>query len=292
LQRQAERSLTSDITLSAADAYARSLTKHHYENFVVASGLVRSDLRLDLARIYAFCRTTDDLGDESLSTEDALARLERWQADVQAMFAGETPVHPVLYALRETIARKAIAAQPFLDLIEANRLDQRIARYDTWPELDAYCRLSAAPVGRMVLAVFGVADPRAPALSDDVCIGLQLANHAQDVKRDAAIGRRYLLGEDLAQGSEADAVRSLVARARRLLDSGRMLEPMVHFALRLQLSLYRLGGLAICDAIEQLEYRTAEVRPTVSGGRKAGVLLRGLLGALHSSGGGEHAGNA
>jgi squalene synthase HpnC len=266
------------LTRAAADAYCRDLTKHHYENFIVASPFVRADIRRDLARVYGFCRSTDDFGDESANHDDALQQLERWRSDVAAMLDGRTPIHPVLVALRETVRHRAMSAQPFFDLIEANVLDQKLTVYENWSQLDAYCRLSAAPVGRMVLEVFGVTDPHAPGLSDDVCIGLQLANHAQDVKRDAEIGRRYLLGEDLAASGTAGAVRALVERARTLLDSGRQLETMVPRALRLQLRLYRLGGQAICSAIEHLEYRTDVERPTVSGRDKMGILLRTYAG--------------
>jgi squalene synthase HpnC len=279
------------VTVDAADAYCRELTKRHYENFIVASSLVNAARRLDLARIYAFCRTTDDLGDESGSPDAALERLERWRADLHAMFAGQLPVHPVLLALRETVGRAAMTPQPFFDLIEANRLDQRVSTYETWPQLEAYCRLSAAPVGRMVLAVFGVVGVDAQLLSDDVCIGLQLANHAQDVKRDGLLGRRYILGEDIARSDTAGAVRGLVERARRLLDSGRALEAMVPLALRMQLALYRLGGLAICDAIERIGFRTDVQRPIVTGTAKISILIRAIGGSLRSGKSGRYVGS-
>jgi squalene synthase HpnC len=246
-------------------------------------------LRRDLARVYGFCRSTDDFGDESRSPEEALERLDRWCDDTAAMFAGRAPVHPVLYALRETVGRCAIPAQPFFDLIEANRLDQRVSKYATWPDLIGYCRLSAAPVGRMVLAVFRVTDPRAPALSDDVCIGLQLANHAQDVKRDAAIGRRYLVGEDVAAAGVAGAVRIMVDRARSLLESGRKLEELVPPALRWQLALYRLGGTAICNAIRDGGYRTDVRRPTVGSRERIAILLQSAMRSLHPGESGGYA---
>jgi squalene synthase HpnC len=267
------------VTLKSADAYCRALTKHHYENFIVASRLVRADIRRDLARVYAFCRTTDDLGDESASRDEALTRLARWRDELQATFAGATPTHPVFIALRETMVQRAIPPQLFLDLIDANVQDQHVTSYQNWPQLEGYCKLSAAPVGRMVLAVFGVTDPRAPGLSDDVCIGLQLANHAQDVKRDAQMGRRYLLDDEIAAFGTSGAVRALVERARRLLDSGRALEAIVPFALGLQLRLYRKGGLAICSAIERLDYHTEVRRPTVSTREKLAILLRSYVGS-------------
>jgi squalene synthase HpnC len=283
------RQAQDDIALAAADAYCRALTKGHYENFIVASPFLSAPLRRDLARVYGFCRSTDDFGDESASVEEALERLERWHGDTAAMFAGRTPVHPVLYALRESVARCEIPAEPFFELIEANRVDQRVLRYETWPELIGYCRLSAAPVGRMVLAVFGVTDSRAPALSDDVCIGLQLANHAQDVKRDAAMGRRYLVGEDVAAAGVHGAVRSMVQRARELLESGRKLEALVPPALRWQLALYRLGGTAICNAIRDGGYRTDVERPTVRGRDKVVILMQSAMRSLRPGESGGYA---
>ncbi|MBV8601488.1 MAG: squalene/phytoene synthase family protein [Candidatus Eremiobacteraeota bacterium] len=260
--------------LRAADAYCRMLAARHYENFTVASKLLPPPVRLDLARVYAFCRTTDDLGDESGSRDDALARLARWRAEVERLFAGDPPVHPVLIAVAQTIARFSLGAQPFLDLIAANEQDQRVASYESWDDLLAYCRNSAAPVGRMVLGIFGMGNPEAERLSDDVCIGLQLANFAQDVARDESLGRTYLVQSDIRALGRAGATQAMVVRARDLLQSGRRLERMAPFGLRLQLALYRLGGLAICDAIAAIGYRTDLERPTVSKRTKLGLVMR------------------
>lgn len=267
------RAKPATLEIEAADAYCRALTTGHYENFSVASAFVGGRKRLDLMRVYAFCRTTDDLGDEHPGS-DPIGRLERWRADLAALFQGNQPIHPVLMALRETIEHYNLPSQPFLDLIAANVQDQTVKTYADWPQLEAYCMLSAAPVGRMVLGVFGIDNAQAQALSDDVCIGLQLANHAQDVSRDAAIGRSYLLQSEIRAGDPANAVKGLVMRARHLLDSGKRLEPMAPGALRLQLALYRLGGLAICDAIEKIGYRTDRARPSVSRATKLGLALR------------------
>lgn len=267
--------------IDSADAYCRLLATRHYENFAVASKIVPGRIRRDLMRFYGFCRTTDDLGDESGSRDEALARLARWRDETQAFFAGAAPVHPVLIALRETVEHYNLDKQPFLDLIAANEQDQRVQAYETWPQLEAYCMLSAAPVGRVVLRFFGIANPTTEKLSDDVCIGLQLANHAQDVSRDVKIGRRYLLEEDLAGGGTRGAVKGLVQRARSLLASGATLETMAPGALRLQLALYRLGGLAVCDAIERLGYATEVTRPSVSKRAKVGILVRAVMEAAH-----------
>lgn len=268
--------------LAAADAYCRFMATRHYENFTVASRLLPSHLRLDLTRVYAYCRFTDDLGDESgaegeatpMKGAAATRRLEHWRAQVVDLFLGGPPIHPVLVALGDTVARHDLEAKPFLDLIDANLQDQTVHAYETWPELHAYCMLSAAPVGRIVLSLFGLRSQEAQRLSDDVCIGLQLANFAQDVSSDRARGRRYLLGPEVEAGGTAGAVRAHCQRARGLLASGQELEKLARGRLRLQLALYRLGGLAILHAIERARFETERTRPTVSMASKTAVLLR------------------
>ncbi len=252
--------------LAHADAFCRRLARRHYENFTVASAVLPAELRVHLARIYAYCRVTDDLGDESRSD----ARLQIWRAEVTAALTGEAvPTHPVLLALRETVKACAIPVQPFVDLISANLQDQHVTAYASWPELEAYCRLSAAPVGRMVLAVLGIRGPRAEQLSDSVCIGLQLANFAQDVAVDARLGRRYLPADDVAALGVRGAVRALCQRAQTMLEAGCELEAMTAGRLRAQLAMYRLGGTAILDAIRRASFRTDAVRPEVSAPVKA-----------------------
>jgi squalene synthase HpnC len=276
--------------LEAADRHCRSLATRHYENFAVASRFLARDIRVDLTRVYAYCRTTDDLGDESGG--HGRARLARWRRDVEDLFAGAMPVHPVLLALQGTIERRGLPSEPFVDLIAANEQDQEITAYREWSALLGYCMLSAAPVGRIVLRVFGLRDPALEPLSDDVCVGLQLANFAQDVGRDARIGRSYLLGTEVEASGVAGATRAMCDRARTLLASGRALERAAPGALRLQLALYRLGGLAICDAIERQGYATSDKRPEVSKSSKFMLLLRGAFEAATVAGGGGRAQHA
>ena len=262
--------------LEAADSYCRYLANRHYENFTVASLILPSRLRVHLARIYAFCRTTDDLGDES--DHDALARLALWREQVTQCFDGQVaPVHPVLFALSRTARACDLPREPCLDLIAANVQDQTVTTYETWDDLKRYCMLSAAPVGRMVLRVFGVQGARAEKLSDDVCIGLQLANFAQDVVVDRAKGRAYLPQDDVRAHGLVGAVQVTCERAARLLASGGELETLVPRRLRIQLALYRLGGMAILSAIARMRYRTDARRPQVSRPIKARLVARALL---------------
>lgn len=268
--------------LRAADAYCRALTHHHYENFSVASVFLPAETRLHLARLYAYCRITDDLGDES--GMDALPRLAAWQQQVeQCLEGGPDPIHPVLLALRQTVVACHLPSQPFLDLIAANMQDQVVSEYATWAELNAYCHLSAAPVGRLVLGIWGIEGAAAERLSDDVCIGLQLANFAQDVTVDRMKGRTYLIQADLARDGPHGAIRSLCERAARLLASGQELERLVRltpsrrtWGLRVQLALYRLGGLAIISAIQGIDYDTDRQRPHLSLATKLGIITTAL----------------
>ena len=261
------------LRLRDADRECAQLVRH-YENFTVASRLAPRRLRRDLTRVYAYARTTDDIGDETGDARVATERLAAWREQVAALFAGGAVNHPVLVALAATVRAHQLAEQPFIDLIDANLQDQSTHEYEDWPALLGYCRLSAAPVGRIVLELFGVHDARAQALSDDVCIGLQLANFAQDVSIDSARGRTYLLQADLRRG-EISAVASMCERARALLKSGVELEGMVKGRLRFQLALYRLGGVAILDAIAATGFRTAKSRPVVSRIARLRILVDG-----------------
>lgn len=259
-----------------ADAYCRRLLRGHYENFWVSSPMVAADKRQHLARIYAYCRVTDDLGDESGASAES--RLAAWQDDLERCFHGQTaPLHPVLVALADTIRAFHLPRQPFFDLVAANLQDQQVNSYGTWEQLLGYCRLSAAPVGRLVLRLYGITNPALDALSDDVCIGLQLANHAQDVSVDRGKGRTYLVRPDVDALGVEGAVRSMCDRAATLLESGHALEAEVPGRLRLQLSLYRLGGETVLRAIRRAGYRTDVRRPSVSNLVKAGLLPRAGL---------------
>jgi squalene synthase HpnC len=268
--------------LHQADDYCRRLLRGHYENFWVSSPMVPAGLRPDMARLYAYCRTVDDLGDESRDGADAEERLRLWRQDVRRMFAGSTPVHPVLIALAETVRRHELDAEPFFDLVDANLQDQRVHTYPGWAELRAYCRLSAAPVGRVVLALFGLEGSRLVALSDDVCIGLQLANFAQDVSVDATKGRTYLLQREVADLGVPGAVQAMCDRAAGLLRSGHELEAAASGRRRVQLAMYRMGGEAILEAVARAGYRTDEVRPAVPMAVKV-RLLGGAMGGMFRS---------
>jgi len=235
------------------------------ENFPVAMFLLPRRARDRLMAIYGVARLIDDVGDEA--DGDRLAQLDWLEADLGRATTG-TAVHPLVRRLSPLIAELELSVQPFHDLIEANRLDQQGMRYETFDDLVGYCRLSAVPVGRLVLAVFGADTPGRLRLSDDVCIGLQVVEHLQDVGEDAARGRIYLPARDRAacQVTEDDllsdhaplALQQLVAleaaRARNLLSAGDALAASLPWAQRAAVAGFVGGGLSALDAIQRAGY--------------------------------------
>src|SRR5215510_10549862 len=174
---------------SASSVAARART----ENFPVASLLFPRAYRPHLRAIYGFARLVDILGDEYEG--DRLEALDELEHEVERCYEGE-PSWEVMRELQPTIRACSLPREPFLRLIEANRMDQRISGYATWADLKHYCVHSADPVGRLVLGVLGRTEADLVALSDDVCTGLQLVNFLQDVPRDLALGRVYLPADD------------------------------------------------------------------------------------------------
>ncbi|HWB20897.1 MAG TPA: squalene/phytoene synthase family protein, partial [Phycisphaerales bacterium] len=175
------------MSVQDARRWCAQLAKNHYENFSVLTSVVPGDLRGDFAVVYAFCRWSDDLGDEVGDRARATDLLAWWRQELRMCFEGN-PRHPVFVALQPTITQHALEMQPFADLISAFEMDQRVTRYQTWDELIGYCKLSANPVGRLVLGLFdelkGADASRKLKASDQICTALQLTNHIQDIKRD------------------------------------------------------------------------------------------------------------
>jgi squalene synthase HpnC len=252
------------------------------ENFPVALRLLPADHRRHLTALYCFARLTDDLGDEATQKGEAdadlrLRLLNEMAADVHRIYDGETPASPVMRQMAATVTECKVPAQPLLDLIQANRQDQQVTRYQTFDELARYCELSANPVGRIVLYIFGAATPDRVKLSDSICTALQLAEHWQDVAEDLAKGRIYLPAEDLerfgvttadlAEPSAGPALKNLmrfeVERARRLLDEGAPLVGTLHGAARLAVAGYLAGGRAALHAIvaQRYDVLSATARP-------------------------------
>ncbi len=283
---------TTSTGLAFADCERLAAT--HYENFRVLSWFLPRALRLHFSSVYAFCRHTDDLGDEGAATPtERLALLDAWERDLRRCFAPDgQPQHPYLIALRETIWRFNLPAEPFTRLIEANRMDQRVNRYPTYADLLHYCAHSANPVGRLVLMLYGYRDVECQRRSDAICTALQLTNFWQDVARDYQERRRiYLPLEDmarfgysereLAQGKAGPAFRVLLAfeveRARAHFDEGMPLLTQLDGMPRRVVGLFALGGLEVLAAIERCNYDVFSRRPTLSRRRMLWLMMRAAL---------------
>ncbi len=248
-----------------ADGETRLRGAERAENFPVALRVLPARRRAVLRSIYDVVRTVDDLGDEGdLDPAERLAALDALDDDLDRVFSG-TPAHlRVTRALAPHVGM--LPAAPFHDLVAANRVDQSVTRYGTRDELIGYCRLSAVPIGRLVLAAFEVdATPEMLDRSDRVCIALQLLEHLQDVAEDRARGRVYLPGDardaagvtehDLDAPAASPALRGLVLRecagARKLLESGTPLVGRLRGAARLAVAGYVAGGAAAADAVDR-----------------------------------------
>jgi squalene synthase HpnC len=245
--------------------------KARHENFPVASRFLPRGVRSELMAIYGFARLTDDIGDEAEG--DRLALLD-WLDEELDLAASGNAVHPVFRRLTPVIQSLNLDLEPFRSLVEANRVDQRVDRYKTFDDLVDYCMLSAAPVGRLVLAVFNASSPTRVAYSDNICVALQVVEHLQDVLEDAQRGRIYLPLEDmerfgctedeLLESSASSALRELIAmesqRARDLLADGVPLISSLPFQPRLAIAGFVAGGTAALDSIERAHFDVLSVR--------------------------------
>jgi squalene synthase HpnC len=261
------------------------------ENFPVASRLLPRRARGHLLALYGFARLIDEVGDAMQG--DRLAALDWLEQDLDRAFAGRAE-HPLLVRLQATLRECALPREPFARLIEANRVDQRVARYETWEQLRGYCALSADPVGELVLRIFGAGSPENISLSDSICTALQLTEHCQDVGEDLAAGRVYLPGEDLRRfgcteehlGTAPAAplpepVRAVlafeVARARELLAAGHPLIGRLRGRERLAVAGFLAGGEAALGAIERAGYDVRAGAPRAGGARRLAALIALLL---------------
>jgi squalene synthase HpnC len=254
------------------------------ENFTVASLLLTRAQRRALLGIYGFARLVDDIGDEAGGDRETM--LDWLEDDVDRMFEGRA-IHPLLRRLQPSAHEFGFPKRPFLRLIAANRQDQVVTRYRTYEELEAYCDLSANPVGELVLYTFRSATPERIALSDSVCTGLQLAEHWQDVGEDLGRGRIYLPREDLtrfgvseddlARPTPTEAFRALmtfeVERARGLLAHGVPLVRSLGGHARLAVAAYVGGGRAALDAVERSGFDVLARIPTAGNRARARATL-------------------
>ncbi len=283
------------VTRAEAALYCEKLAKSHYENFLVAGVFCPAPLRQHFYNVYAYCRISDDLGDEIGDTAKSLILLDWWEDELDAMYRGE-PRHPVFVALKETVEKFGIPADPFRNLLIAFRQDQTVTRYETYEQLMGYCKNSANPVGRLVLYLCGYSDEQRLALSDETCTALQLANFWQDVTRDLLKDRVYLPLEDLARFNYSvddlfnrkftpqfgELMRFEVERTKLLFAAGAKLGELVDRRVRLDVEMFSRGGIEVLRLIEAQNYDVLTNRPSVSKARQFQMLAGRVFAGLFS----------
>jgi squalene synthase HpnC len=272
-------------------SYTRWLATHHYENFHVVSFLLPKHLHQDFYNVYAFCRWSDDLGDEIGDPAESLRLLGWWRGLLHQLFDGQSAGHPVFVALRGTIERHELPREPFDNLITAFEQDQRVTRYPGWDEVLDYCAYSANPVGRLVLYLGGYRDEERQRLSDATCTALQLANFWQDVTVDLGKDRIYLpqhlfarhgyTEQELLARHFTPAFRQVmveaVDKAQELFEQGLPLARMLDRRLALDIDLFSRGGLKVLEKIRAQDYNVLRSRPAISKLERATLLLRSLV---------------
>ena len=280
-------------SLADARAYCGRLAKTHYENFSVATWFLPAKLRQHFYNVYAYCRISDDLGDEVGNARESLELLDQWEAELNACYSGSQR-HPVFVALAETVRQFNIPKHEFSDLLIAFRQDQNITRFETFDDVLGYCRYSANPVGHLVLYLCGYSDAERQQLSDYTCTALQLANFWQDVVVDYGKGRIYLpledlrrfgvSGEDIAQRRATpqfvELMKFQVQRAREWFARGLPLIGKVNRELAIDLELFSRGGQEILNAIERQGFDVLRQRPAISMSRKLWLVARAAAGKL------------
>src|SRR5579859_2916622 len=277
-------------SLPDAYAYCERLARTHYENFSVATWFLPKRLRQHFFNIYAYCRISDDLGDETGDPAASLQLLDQWESELNACYSG-SPRHPVFVALAGTVREFDIPKHEFSDLLRAFRQDQTVTRYESFDDLLGYCRYSANPVGHLVLYLCGYRDSERQQLSDYTCTALQLANFWQDVSPDFQKGRIYLPLESLRKFGVSEAnlaakqntpqfiemMRFEVQRARDWFSRGLPLISKVSRELAIDIELFSRGGQEILNAIERQGYAVLGNRPAISKSRKLALVARAAL---------------
>jgi len=307
-------------TLPDSDAYCASITKSHYENFIVGSWILPKPMLKHIYALYSYCRSVDDLGDEDMppyldlgdplqydsdgasnielqsQADDLVGRrrlnlLDQWELKLKSCYAG-TPEHPIFVSLQRTIVEFNLPIEPFLKLIEANRMDQKVHRYSTYNQLLDYCDHSANPVGRLFLGLFGYHAAELHELSDATCTALQLTNFWQDVRKDYLKGRVYIPLEDwisfgctendLGPGTPSENYRQMMkfqeSRTMEFYRRGSILTEKLDGDVKLDVALFSKGGMAILETIKKQHYDVFTKRPTLSKGRKIALFINTWLG--------------
>ena len=265
------------------------LIKNSYENFPLWSSFYLKKLMPDLASIYYFCRKVDDISD--LKKDIALKELKKIENSLIDCFKGNCKESDEFFELMKTIFKFDLPIEDFQSLIKANYQDLEITRYDSFHDLLEYCKLSANPVGSLVLKIFGDFNETNLELSNNICTGLQLINFIQDIKRDSRLGRIYIPIDDLKklkinendilENKSTFAIRELIKmqceRSYEIINSGKLLVESLNGPKKIPISLFIQSGNLVLSKIKKINYETVLMRPRVNRIEKSMLVTKTLF---------------
>lgn len=287
------------MDLNSAYSKCLDLAHSHYENFPVAR-MMPKNTRKNVAAVYAFARTSDDISDEnheniSAESEIRTQNLELFESQLSLMFDNPEKLDKrwdwIFIALADTTKEFAIPVQLYKDLISAFKQDVVKKRYDTFEDLLDYCKRSANPVGRLVLLLHRICDEKLFEMSDNICTALQLANFWQDMSRDWKKNRIYVPKCDWQNYSlkESDFFESKASlnmqkcvqfqceRTAQIFDKGEDLPKYLPFLLSLEIRLTLAGGRGILKKIAEQKFDTLSKRPSFGKFDKVKILLSSIF---------------
>jgi squalene synthase HpnC len=280
------------LTISTDSGYrsAEKFAREHYENFPVISFLIKKEERKHVSALYWFARKADDIADEgNLPDIERVHQLDEFELRLTSLIGGNVENHYEA-ALSNTINKKKINPQLFYDLISAFRQDLQIKKYKTFSDILDYCKRSANPVGRILLAIHGIYDESAYFYSDKICTALQLINFYQDVKVDYSRGRLYFPLDELSMFSVTEKMFELnkinhnleklvkysIDRADLMLEEGKELLEYLSGRLKVEIKWTLLGGKEILNKIRQNEYNIF-TRPKLSKLELVNLLRKSII---------------
>ncbi|SRR5690554_3169117 len=278
---------STDAAYREAIAFASS----HYENFPVVSFLLPRKLKKDVAVIYWFARTADDIADEgNAGIEERLQKLNHFEQRLTELLNG-FPANALEYALAETIHNNKLTSDLFYDLLSAFKQDAAKTNFETFNDILFYCKHSANPVGRLILELFKIRDEEAFFYSDKICTALQLTNFYQDAQLDFQRGRVYFPLEEIKQfdvdqnlvvlnenySNLMKMVEHNVNRAQSFFDEGKNILHFLKGRLKFEIKWTIYGGEAILEKIRKNNYNIFAARPVLSKRSMISLLFKSLL---------------
>lgn len=264
-----------DASMRKAYKQAEKITAEHSKSFYFASGLLPEEKRSAVRALYAFCRTVDDIVDESSDSEQD-AQLDYWRTMVETASFADNDL--VAAAWADTLTRYHIPRHYALQLIDGVARDLFQPRYQTFDELARYCYGVASTVGLMSMYIVGFQNNEAVPYAIKLGVALQMTNILRDVGEDYKNGRLYLPREelafygiqesDIAEGHITDNWRQFmkfqIERTRQVYEDSRAGVKMLEREGQLAIGAASVFYQGILDEIERNDYDVFTRRASLS----------------------------